>query len=129
MEQKTGAGNRPRDRGRVAHVAFNNLDIEAREIDPLAGFPQQSADMIARPDQRTRHGGPNEARSSRDQNLVSATPPTSTGIIATCNALDLTMATPRAHVRGQRRFYRQSNFLCLLERGQRRIPQWSPAQS
>ena len=70
MEQKTGAGNGPRDCGRVAHVAFNNLDIEAREIDPLAGFPQQSADMIARPDQRTRHGGPNEARSSRDQNLV-----------------------------------------------------------
>ena len=71
MEQKADARHGPRDRGRVAHVAFHDLDIEAREIDPLAGFPQQSADMIAGPDQRTRHGGPDEARSSRDQNLVS----------------------------------------------------------
>jgi hypothetical protein len=69
MEQKTGARNGPCDRGRVAHVTFHDLDVEAREITPFA-VPQQSADMIAGPDQRACHGGPNEARSSRDQNLV-----------------------------------------------------------
>jgi hypothetical protein len=52
MEQKSGARNDPRDRGRVAHVAFHDLDVEAREIDPFAGFPQQSANTIASPDQR-----------------------------------------------------------------------------
>jgi hypothetical protein len=78
MEQITGARHGARDGGRVAHVAFYDLNVEAREIHPLAGFPQQSADMIAGPDQRARHGGTNEARSSRDQNLVtrhSARPP------------------------------------------------------
>jgi hypothetical protein len=99
MEQKTGARNGPCDRGRVAHVAFHDLDVEAREIAPFAGFPQQSADMIVGPDQRACHGGPNEARSSRDQNLLR---PTSAKIVATCNALNVTIMTPRAYISGQR---------------------------
>jgi hypothetical protein len=58
MEQKTGARNGPCDAAASAHVAFHDLDVEAREITPFAGFPQQSADMIAGPGQRACHGGP-----------------------------------------------------------------------
>jgi hypothetical protein len=74
MEQITGARHGARDGGCVAHVASHDLNVEAREIHPLAGFPQQSADMIAGPDQRARHGGTDEAGSPRDQNCVTRHP-------------------------------------------------------
>ena len=70
MEQKTRARHGPRDRGRVAHISFHDLDVETGEICSLAGWPQQGADGIAGADQGMRDGGPDEARSSRDQNLV-----------------------------------------------------------
>jgi len=68
--KKRVPGNGPRDRGRVAHVAFNNLDIEAREIDPPCWFSatkrgHDSQTRSAHAPRRTQR-----SPSSRDQNLV-----------------------------------------------------------
>jgi hypothetical protein len=71
MEKIARTSHRIRDGVRIAHVTFDNLDVEVVDIDPIARRTQKDADEKSGPKQRARHGRSHEARRARDKYSVS----------------------------------------------------------